>query len=103
MNTLVSSVRRSEMWTHGRGTWFAVVFSLALGCGKSVRESSEGNDSRAGEAGEDGGGRPCWPGHPRYSLVTVTRKKTSITRPEPGYHAVLSEVVGLIEAARRAS
>jgi len=35
--------------------------------------------------------------------VTVTRKKTSITRPEPGYHAVLSEVVGLIEAARRAS
>ena len=57
MNTLVSSVRRSEMRTHGRGTWFAVVFSLALGCGESVRESSEGDDPRSGEAGEDGGGR----------------------------------------------
>lgn len=35
--------------------------------------------------------------------MPVTRKKTSIARPEPSCDAVLSEVVGLIEAARRAS
>jgi hypothetical protein len=35
--------------------------------------------------------------------MTVTRKKSSIARREPGYDAVLSEVVGLVEAARRAS
>jgi len=42
------------MWTDRRGTLFAVVFSLALGCGKSERESSERDEPRAGE---DGGGR----------------------------------------------
>jgi len=36
-------------------------------------------------------------------VVPATRKKTSIARPEPSYDAMLSEVVGLIEAARRAS
>jgi predicted nuclease of restriction endonuclease-like (RecB) superfamily len=36
-------------------------------------------------------------------VVGVARKKSGIVRPELGYDAVLSEVVGLIEAARRAS
>lgn len=36
-------------------------------------------------------------------MTAVTRKKTSLTRPEPGYDAVLTDVVGLVEAARHAS
>ena len=35
--------------------------------------------------------------------MAVTRKKTTVTRPEPGYDAVLADVVGLVEAARHAS
>jgi len=35
--------------------------------------------------------------------VAVTRKKTIPSRPEPDYEAVLADVVGLVEAARRAS
>lgn len=42
-------------------------------------------------------------GVPCCSVVTVTRKKTTVTRPEPGYDAVLADVVGLVEAARHAS
>jgi predicted nuclease of restriction endonuclease-like (RecB) superfamily len=36
-------------------------------------------------------------------VVAVTRKKNTPTRPKPGYEAVLADVVGLVEAARRAS
>jgi hypothetical protein len=36
-------------------------------------------------------------------VVAVTRKKTTVTRPEPGYDGVLADVVGLVEAARHAS
>lgn len=36
-------------------------------------------------------------------MTAVTRKKTNLTRPEPGYDAVLTDVVGLGEAARHAS
>ena len=35
--------------------------------------------------------------------MAVNRKKTTLTRPEPGYDAVLADVVGLVEAARRGS
>ena len=35
--------------------------------------------------------------------MAVTRKKTIPSRPEPDYEAVLADVVGLVEAARRAS
>jgi predicted nuclease of restriction endonuclease-like (RecB) superfamily len=35
--------------------------------------------------------------------MAVTRKKTAVTRPKPGYDAVLADVVGLVEAARHAS
>jgi hypothetical protein len=33
----------------------------------------------------------------------VTRKKALLASPEPGYAAVLADVAGLVEAARRAS
>jgi hypothetical protein len=36
-------------------------------------------------------------------VVNVTRKQPTLTRPEPGYHAALEDIVELIEAARRAS
>ena len=36
-------------------------------------------------------------------VVTVSRKKTAPTRVEPDYEAVLTDVVGLVEAARHAS
>lgn len=35
--------------------------------------------------------------------VSVTRKKAPVTRTEPSYDAVLTDVVGLVDAARRAS
>ncbi len=36
-------------------------------------------------------------------MVAVSRKKTALTRLEPDYEAVLTDVVGLVEAARHAS
>jgi predicted nuclease of restriction endonuclease-like (RecB) superfamily len=47
--------------------------------------------------------RPCCRGEPWCKVVAVSRKKTAPTRLEPGYEAVLSDVVGLVEAARHAS
>jgi hypothetical protein len=36
-------------------------------------------------------------------VVAVTRKKTIARRSKPGYEDVLADVVGMIEAARRAT
>ena len=33
----------------------------------------------------------------------MKRRKTALARPEPSYEAVLADVVGLVESARRAS
>ncbi len=44
--------------------------------------------------------RPCCRGEPWGKVVAVSRKKTALTRLEPDYEAVLTDVVELVEAAR---